>query len=90
MNNPILHQSDLDVIALETKHQEDYERACAVEEFCKHYKDEPRTTFEDGKYDGELDIEPEPYQWFDPYNNKINIFFNKEKTTTTELFCVVK
>ena len=60
MTDPILHQSNLDVIALETKHQEYYERECAVEELCQNYKDELRTTFEDGKYDGELDIEPEP------------------------------
>ena len=59
-----------DPIAFETKHQQDYERACAVQEFCQNYQDEPHTSFSDGKYDGELNIEPEPYQWFDPNYRK--------------------
>ncbi|VEP18270.1 hypothetical protein H1P_730011 [Hyella patelloides LEGE 07179] len=62
MNNHIIHQSDIDVIALESKHQEDYERTQQEQEFTENYQDEPRTTFEDGKYDGELNLEPEPYQ----------------------------
>ena len=65
MNNHILHQSEIDVIALEIKHQEDYEKT-QEKEFVKQYQDNPRTTFEDGKYDGELDISPQAYQWFDP------------------------
>ena len=70
MTNHILHQLEIDVIALEAKHQKDYERACRVREFANNYKDEPRTTFEDGKYDGELDIEPQAYQWFHPLYRK--------------------
>ena len=66
MNNHILHQSALDVIALEIKHQEDYEKTCQEKEFAQNYRDRPRITFSDGKYDGELDIEPQAYQWFDP------------------------
>ena len=59
-----------DPIALETKHQEDFERSQASWKFSQNYKDRPRTPFEDGKYDGELDFEPEPYQWFDPIYRK--------------------
>ena len=70
MNNHSIHQSDLDVIALETKHQNDYERSLALKKFCQNYQDNLRTSFEDGKYDGELDIEPEPYQWFNPIYKK--------------------
>ena len=71
MNNSSIHQSDLDVIALETKHQKDYERclrlasqSLKVQKFSENYRDKLRTSFADGKYDGELDLEPEPYQWF--------------------------
>ena len=62
MNNSSIHQANLDVIALETKHQSDFERSVKQQEFSKNYKDELRTSFGDGKYDGELDLEPEPYQ----------------------------
>ena len=68
MTNNILHE--IDVIALETKHQEDYEKACQEREFAQQYQDNPRTTFSDGKYDGELEIEPQAYQWFDPIYRK--------------------
>ena len=64
------NQVPFDPIALETKHQSDYERSRLQEEFSKHYKDQLRTSFADGKYDGELDLEPEPYQWFDPKYRK--------------------
>ena len=70
MTNNILHQSALDVIALEAKHQKDYEQSQSVEEFSENYRDNPRTTFFDGKYDGELDIKPQPYQWFEPIYRK--------------------
>ena len=70
MNNNILHEIELDVIALESKHQEDYERSQNIEEFSQNYRDNPCITFEDGKYDGELDIEPQPYQWFNPIYRK--------------------
>ena len=70
MSDPILHQSNLDVIALETKLQEDYEKSLALQEISKHYKERLHTTFSDGKWDGELDIEPQPYQWFDPNYRK--------------------
>lgn len=70
MTNHILHQSALDVIALETKHQQDYEKACQEREFAQNYQDQPRITFSDGKYDGELDIEPQAYQWFEPIYRK--------------------
>ena len=70
MNNTSIHQANLDVIALETKHQSDFERSLLQQEFSKNYRDEPRISFEDGKYDGELDLEPEPYQWFNPIYRK--------------------
>ena len=70
MTNHSIHQPDLDVIALETKHQEDFERSLVQQKFCQHYVEELRTSFEDGKYDGELDLEPEPYQWFNPIYRK--------------------
>lgn len=57
MNNHILHQSDLDVIVRQAKHQEDYEKTCQVREFARQYRDEPRISFEDG----ELDISPHAY-----------------------------
>lgn len=68
MNKHIIHQSDLGVIALETKLQEDYDKSLKEQEFCQEYQ--PNTTFLDGKYDGELDIEPQPYQWFNPNYRK--------------------
>lgn len=64
------NQVPFDPIALETKLQSDYEQFCLQQEFSKNYKDELRTSFEDGKYDGELDLEPEPYQWFYPVYRK--------------------
>lgn len=70
MTNHSIHQSNLDVIALETKHQKDFERSQEIQKFSKNYQDEPHASFEDGKYDGELDLEPEPYQWFDPKYRK--------------------
>ena len=82
MNNSSIHQPNLDVIALETKHQSDFERSLKVKEFSKNYRDELRISFEDGKYDGELDLEPEPYQWFNPiyrrgYLTGITVRFNE-------------
>ena len=70
MNNSSIHQPDLDVIALETKHQRDFERSLKIQKFSKNYRDELRISFEDGKYDGGLDLEPEPYQWFNPIYRK--------------------
>ena len=66
MNNHILHQSELDVIALETKHQQEFERSLTIHNFCSSYKDDPRTTFEDGQWDGFLDFEPQIHQWHEP------------------------
>ena len=82
MTNHSIHQSYQDVIALETKLQNDFERSLEQQKFSKHYQDKPRTTFEDGKYDGELNLEPEPYQWFNPiyqrgYLTGIVIRFNE-------------
>ena len=82
MNNTSIHQANLDVIALETKHQSDFERSLLQQEFSKNYRDEPRISFEDGKYDGELDLEPEPYQWFNSIYRKgyfagITVRFNE-------------
>ena len=80
MNNHILHQSELDVIALETKHQQDYERSLTIHNFCQSYQDDtglinpagnpqeqplPRDTFEDGQWDGFFDFEPQAYQWLE-------------------------
>ena len=70
MSNSSIHQPNLDVIALETKHKSDFERSLEQQEFSKNYKEELRINFEDGKYDGELDLEPEPYQWFNPMYRK--------------------
>ena len=70
MNNSSIHQPNLDVIALEAKHQEDFERSQTSWKFSQNYKEELRISFEDGKYDGELDLEPEPYQWFNPVYRK--------------------
>ena len=70
MNNSSIHQVNLDIIALETKHQRDFERSLEAQEFSKNYRDELRISFADGKYDGELDLEPEPYQWFNPIYRK--------------------
>ena len=82
MTNNSIHQANLDVIALETKHQRDFERSLAQQKFSKNYRDELRISFEDGKYDGELDLEPEPYQWFNPIYRKgyfagITVRFNE-------------
>ena len=54
---------DFDVIALETKHQEDYEQSQSIREFSENYQDNLRDTFADGQWDGYLNFEPEPYQW---------------------------
>lgn len=62
MNKHIIHQSDLDVIVLETKLQEDYDKFLKQEELCQNYQ--PHVTLSDSKYDGELDIEPQPNRWF--------------------------
>jgi len=70
MNNPSIHQPNLDIIALETKLKSDYERSRLQQEYSKNYKEELRIGLEDGKYDGELDLEPEPYQWFNPIYRK--------------------
>lgn len=61
MNNLSIPDICIDVIALETKHQEDYEKACQGREFAQNHRENSRTTFSDGKYDGELDIEPQAY-----------------------------
>ena len=58
MNNSSIHQTNLDVIALESKHQSDFERSHLQQKFSKNYKEEQGISFEDGKYDGELDLEP--------------------------------
>ena len=70
MNNSSIHQPDIDVIALKSRHQSDFERSRLQQKFSKNYQDEPCTSFEDGKYDGELDLEPEVYQWFNPRYQK--------------------
>ena len=82
MNNTSIHQPNLDIIALETKHQKDFERALKQQEFSKNYQEERGISFADGKYDGELDLEPEPYQWFNPIYRKgyfagITVRFNE-------------
>ena len=82
MHNYSIHQANLEVVALETKHQSDFERSLEVQKFSKNYREEPRISFEDGKYDGELDLEPEPYQWFNPIYRKgylagITVRFNE-------------
>ena len=63
MNNHILQQSEIDVIALEGKHQENYKRSQLIQEFSENYRDNPKDTFADGRWDGYLGFEPEPYQW---------------------------
>ena len=63
MANHSIQRKEVDVIALETKHQEDYEQSQIIEEFSQNYQENSRTTFVDGEYDGYLDTEPEPYQW---------------------------
>ena len=65
MNNSSIHQPDIDVIALESRHQSDFERSLKVQKFSKNYQ-EFRTSFVDSKYDGELDLESEPssIRWF--------------------------
>ena len=70
MINHSIQQQEIDVIALESKHQSDFERSLLQEEYSKNYQDESRTSFADGKYDGELDLEPERYQWFNPKYRK--------------------
>lgn len=57
-------------IAFESKHQQDFEQSESMSEFSQNYRDNPQTTFSDGKYDGELDIEPQAYQWFEPIYRK--------------------
>ena len=66
MTNHSIHQSELDIIELESKHQKQFERTQAKKEFSKNYKDRRPASFAYGKYDGEVNLEPEPYQWFDP------------------------
>lgn len=66
MNNPSIQRKEIDVIAFETKHQQDYEQSELVQEFSRNYQQESRTTFEDGQWDGYLDFEPQPYQWSKP------------------------
>jgi hypothetical protein len=66
MNNHILHETPFDPIELEAKLDRDYRLSQQTEKFCFDYREEPRTSFEDGKYDGELNLEPEPHQWFTP------------------------
>ena len=82
MINHSIQQQEIDVITLEAKHQSDFERSLLQQKFSKNYRDELRTSFEDGKYDGELDLEPEPYQWFNPIYRKgyftgITVRFNE-------------
>ena len=81
MNNSSIHQPDIDVIALESRHQSDFKRSRLQQKFSKNYQ-EFRTSFVDSKYDGELDLEPEPYQWFNPVYRKgyfagITVRFNE-------------
>lgn len=70
MNNTSIHQPNLDIIALETKHQKDFERCLCwgtqslkQQEFSKNYQEERDISFADGNYDGELDLEPEPTRY---------------------------
>jgi hypothetical protein len=55
-----------DPIELELKLNLDFERSQQTEKFCQNYREEPRISFEDGKWDGMLDFEPEAYQWLVP------------------------
>jgi len=64
------NQVPFDPIALEIKLESDFERSLESQEYSKNYQEELRASFEDGKYDGELDLEPEQYQWFDPMYRK--------------------
>ena len=65
MNNlkSSIPEIELDVIALETKHEKDFERSQKVQRFSKTYKDKLSDTYLDGKYDGIQGFEPEAYQW---------------------------
>lgn len=63
MNNNILHEINLDVIAFEAKHQQEFEKAQAQTKFSQNYRDNPKDTFVDGQWDGYLNMMPEPYQW---------------------------
>ena len=58
-----IHDTSFDVIALETKHQEDYEQSQSIQEFSQNYRENPKDNFIDGQWDGYLNFEPEPYQW---------------------------
>ena len=66
MNNSSIHDICFDVIALETKHQQDYRRSRSIREFSENYQDNLRDTFAGGQWDGYLDMMPESYQWHTP------------------------
>lgn len=63
MANHSIQRNQIDVIALESKHQSEFERSLTTEEFSRNYKEKLRNTFEDGQWDGYLDMMPEPHQW---------------------------
>ena len=65
-----IQRKDFDVIALETKHQADYERSLKQEKFSQAYTDDNPSDFFDGKWDGLLSFQPEAYQWLNPLYRK--------------------
>lgn len=60
---PSIQRKEIDVIALETKHQQEFQRSRSSQEFSQNYRDNPTDTFADGQWDGYLNFEPEPHQW---------------------------
>ena len=60
---PSIQRKEIDVIALETKHQQEFQRSRSSQEFSQNYRENPRDSFADGQWDGYLNFEPEPYQW---------------------------
>ena len=50
VNSPENQEQNFEPIALETKHQKDYEQSQSIQEFAQNYQDNPRIIFSDGKY----------------------------------------
>ena len=48
MANHSIQRKEIDVIALETKHQQEFQRSQVIQEFSDNYRDNPRDTFADG------------------------------------------
>lgn len=79
--NPILiiHDASFDVIALEAKHQQEFEKAQAETKFSQNYRDDLKTIFADSQWDGLLNCEPKPYQWQTPcYRSRVAQRFNEQ------------